>query len=254
MARRSKPPLQLPPAERATLDEALQRIKLQPGSLITGDLHQDLIDGRLQAWQHGIIVHATDRDGTVWYYKGRRGEMVTRERSEAAIFDTIEGVRSLVRRLNHKQFHDQVLSGLSLSFEYEEFWRPCERSYWETVTLREIKDERRWTCHVSKDHHSQGHFYVCRAELDRHYPAPQPQAEPQPSSTAPPKPKPKAARRGSAKQDMVLNIAKELYPDGYAGVNTGKLIKHIDSELRHRKLAVPGSRDTFLRALGRRKG
>jgi hypothetical protein len=176
---------------------------------------------------------------------------------------TIEAAREEARGL--KEFIESRVD-IFVSFECQEICELCKRSYWQTVTLTESKSESGWTCQVSdKSFRPQGLFYLRRADVDRYYPAPQPQAEPQPSSTAPPKPKPqpssmaprepkpKAARRGSDKQETVLNIAKELYPDGYAGVKTGKLIKHIGNELTKRKLPVP-KRDTFLRALGRREG
>src|SRR5215510_3712466 len=96
MARRPKPkpPLQLPSAEWSPINEALERIKLQPGTLLTGDLHQDLKDGRLQAARQYIVLRATDHDGTHLYFVGARKEgFVSPDMNEAAVCDTGEAAR-----------------------------------------------------------------------------------------------------------------------------------------------------------------
>ena len=140
MARRPKPPLQLPSAEWTPINEALERIKLQPGTLLTGDLHQDLKDGRLQAARQYIVLLATDRDGTHLYFVGARKndefikeEFVSPDRSKAAVCLTVEEAREAARTFKGlaKDF------GLSLAFEPLEIRELCERSYWETVTLKE---------------------------------------------------------------------------------------------------------------------
>src|SRR5262249_14169292 len=117
MAHQPKPPLQLPSAEWVPINDALERIKQQPGTLVTGDLHQDLKDGRLHAARQYIILRATDRDGTYLYlaYKeefDRPEELVSPDRSKATAFVTVENARKAVRI---KEFAEAV--GPSLSFK-----------------------------------------------------------------------------------------------------------------------------------------
>ena len=66
---------------------------------------------------------------------------------------------------------------------------------------------------------------------------------------AEPSPRPK----GSRAQDLIRLIVAENWSDGYEGVETGQIIKIVSPELEKRGIRVPG-RDTFLRALKRRKG
>jgi hypothetical protein len=66
---------------------------------------------------------------------------------------------------------------------------------------------------------------------------------------AEPSPRPK----GSRAQDLIRLIVAENWPDGCEGVETGQIIKIVSPVLEKRGIRVPG-RDTFLRALGRRKG
>jgi hypothetical protein len=191
MAQPPKPPLQLPSAEWVPINEALERIKQQPGTLLTGDLHQDLKDGRLQAARQYLILRATDRDGTHLYVAYKEEfvslkELVSPDRSKATIYETVEDARRTVRI---KQFAEAV--GPSLSFEPLEISELCEKSYWETVPLVERKNEDgKWTCHIYKSHgferFSEGFFYVRRAEIDLHYPEPRrPHAAERPEAKAP---------------------------------------------------------------------
>jgi hypothetical protein len=66
---------------------------------------------------------------------------------------------------------------------------------------------------------------------------------------AEPSPRPK----GSRAQDLIRLIVAEKWPDGCEGVETGQIIQIVSPVLEKRSTRVPG-RDTFLRALGRRKG
>jgi hypothetical protein len=64
---------------------------------------------------------------------------------------------------------------------------------------------------------------------------------------------PSPRRKGSRAQDLIRVIVAENWPDGCEGVETAQIIKSVSSELVKRGIRVP-ERDTFLRALGRRKG
>jgi hypothetical protein len=68
----------------------------------------------------------------------------------------------------------------------------------------------------------------------------------QPDSAAPRKKK-------SRKQWLIQQITAEEFPGGHDQIETGEIIKRVGDRLQRRRIRVPG-RDTFLRALGRRKG
>jgi hypothetical protein len=55
-------------------------------------------------------------------------------------------------------------------------------------------------------------------------------------------------------QRLIRRIADEKWPDGgWKDITTGQIMKVVGGVLKDRAIEVPG-RDTFLRALGRRKG
>jgi hypothetical protein len=58
--------------------------------------------------------------------------------------------------------------------------------------------------------------------------------------------------RGSRQQRLVQQIVAEEFPDGCEQIETGVIIHKVASRLERQGLPVP-KRDTFLRALGRRK-
>jgi hypothetical protein len=64
---------------------------------------------------------------------------------------------------------------------------------------------------------------------------------------------PPARHKGSRGQDLIKQIAGEIWPGGYKHVEPKDIIKGVGDELKRRRLSVP-KRDVFLRALGRRKG
>ena len=68
----------------------------------------------------------------------------------------------------------------------------------------------------------------------------------QPNSTAPRKKK-------SRKQRLIRQITAEEFPGGHDQIEIGEIIKRVGDRLQRQRIPVPG-RDTFLRALGRRKG
>jgi hypothetical protein len=250
------PKLQLPSAKWGPIDQGLQRIKDQPGTLLTGDLHQDLKDGRLKAARRYIVLRATDRNGTdLFFLRTRKEEFVSPDRSKAAIFDTVEGARKAARGLL-KQFAERL--GLSLSFEPQEICEVCERSYWETVTLEERKSDRKWTCHIYKGNpfqqFFQGFFYLHLAELDKHYPA----AGQHDDKQAAPSQKPERSQKTERSRTYVLirEIAADLYRNGYDHIEDKPLFKAIAVEAKKSRgvdLDPVRQRATFRRALGRRK-
>ena len=67
------------------------------------------------------------------------------------------------------------------------------------------------------------------------------------------RPEDKSRKRGSRKQEAIKQTASEKWPHGYESVETGEIIKAVGDSLKARGIPVP-KRDTFLRALGRRKG
>ena len=71
-------------------------------------------------------------------------------------------------------------------------------------------------------------------------------------TTAAPPPAPATKRRGSRQQRMIQQIAAEEFPDGCDQIETGEIIHKVANRLKRQSLPVP-KRDTFLRALGRRK-
>jgi hypothetical protein len=60
-------------------------------------------------------------------------------------------------------------------------------------------------------------------------------------------------RTGSRMQRSIRRIADEKWPDGWKDITTGQIMKDVGGVLKDRGIEVPG-RNTFLRALGRRKG
>jgi hypothetical protein len=68
----------------------------------------------------------------------------------------------------------------------------------------------------------------------------------QPDSAAPRKKK-------SRKQLLIQQITAEEFPGGHDQIESGEIIKRVGNRLQRLRIPVPG-RDTFLRALGRRKG
>jgi hypothetical protein len=65
-------------------------------------------------------------------------------------------------------------------------------------------------------------------------------------------PAPATKGRGSRQQRMIQQIVGEEFPDGYDQIETGVIIHKVADRLKRQRLLVP-KRDTFLRALGRRK-
>jgi hypothetical protein len=68
----------------------------------------------------------------------------------------------------------------------------------------------------------------------------------QPDSAAPRKKK-------SRKQWLIQQITAKEFPGGHDQIEIGEIIKRVGDRLQRQRIPVPG-RDTFLRALGRRKG
>jgi hypothetical protein len=58
--------------------------------------------------------------------------------------------------------------------------------------------------------------------------------------------------KGSPTQDAIRQIAAQEWPDGHAGIPIKHIIAGVSPKLRARGIPVP-ERDTWLRALGRRK-
>ena len=65
-------------------------------------------------------------------------------------------------------------------------------------------------------------------------------------------PAPATKGRGSRQQRVIQQIAAEEFPDGCDQIETGEIIHKVANRLKRQSLPVP-KRDTFLRALGRRK-
>jgi hypothetical protein len=62
----------------------------------------------------------------------------------------------------------------------------------------------------------------------------------------------KRQHKGSPTQDAIRQIAAQEWPDGHEGIPTKHIIASVSPKLRARGIPVP-KRDTWLRALGRRK-
>jgi hypothetical protein len=60
-------------------------------------------------------------------------------------------------------------------------------------------------------------------------------------------------RTGSRTQRAIRQIADETWPDGHDDIQIGDIVKIVGNVLKARGMRVP-ERDTFLRALGRRRG
>jgi len=63
----------------------------------------------------------------------------------------------------------------------------------------------------------------------------------------------KRQHKGSPTQDAIRQIAALGWPDGHEGIPIKHIIANVSPKLRARGIPVP-KRDTWLRALGRRKG
>jgi hypothetical protein len=72
-----------------------------------------------------------------------------------------------------------------------------------------------------------------------------------PRLAAPP-PAPATKGRGSRQQRMIQQIAAEEFPGGCDQIEIGVIIHRVGERLKRQRVPVPG-RDTFNRALGRRK-
>src|SRR6516225_6728086 len=62
----------------------------------------------------------------------------------------------------------------------------------------------------------------------------------------------KRQHKGSPTQDAIRQIAAQEWPDGHEGIPIKHIIAGVSPKLRARSIPVP-KRDTWLRALGRRK-
>lgn len=62
----------------------------------------------------------------------------------------------------------------------------------------------------------------------------------------------KRQHKGSPTQDAIRQIAAQEWPDGHVGIPIKHIIEGVSPKLRARSFPVP-KRDTWLRALGRRK-
>ena len=62
----------------------------------------------------------------------------------------------------------------------------------------------------------------------------------------------KRQHKGSPTQDAIRQIAAQEWPDGHEGIPIKHIIARVSPKLRGRGIPVP-KRDTWLRALGRRK-
>jgi hypothetical protein len=62
----------------------------------------------------------------------------------------------------------------------------------------------------------------------------------------------KRQHKGSPTQDAIRQIAAQEWPDGHEGIPIKHIIARVSPKLRARGIPVP-ERDTWLRALGRRK-
>jgi hypothetical protein len=58
---------------------------------------------------------------------------------------------------------------------------------------------------------------------------------------------------GSRVQALIRQIVNEKWPDGWEDITTGQIMKDVGEEFEKRGVRVP-ERNTFLRALARRKG
>jgi hypothetical protein len=154
------------------------------------------------------------------------------------------GSAELAVRDLHRDLRGGDLVGASRRIDYNPEQESCEvhnRSFWHDLEVRQADGHVRVQPSSYDPHHilSRGRvwFYVRRAELDRRYPH------------ALEKP----AKQGSLTQDLLKEIAAELWPSGYERVETKELIKEVGDELERRDIAPP-KRDVYLRAFGRRKG
>lgn len=60
-------------------------------------------------------------------------------------------------------------------------------------------------------------------------------------------------KKKSRKQWLIQQITAEEFRGGHDQIEIGEIIKRVGDRLQRQRIPVPG-RDTFLRALGRRKG
>jgi hypothetical protein len=90
-------------------------------------------------------------------------------------------------------------------------------------------------------------FSVRRLDVERHERLYFPMTA---AAASPPAPATKG--RGSRQQRMIQQIVAEEFPNGWDQIETGVIIQKVGNRLQRQRLAVP-KRDTFLRALDRRK-
>jgi hypothetical protein len=247
MTHEPKPPLQLSSTEWIPIDNALQCIRLHAETLAIHYLQRDVQDGRYPVARHGFVLRATDHDGDAnLFFRGQTTVegLVSREESEAFVFDTIEAANKAALRLNWlDEWRRQ------LSFEPKEICELCERSYLQTITLTESKNG---TCRVYMGSRPQGRFYVGLAEFERCYPAAGQHDEKQ----APPPQKPEHSQKTERSRALIREIAAELYPNGYDHIEDKPLFKDIADKAKKSRgidLDPVRQRATFRRALGRRK-
>ena len=90
-------------------------------------------------------------------------------------------------------------------------------------------------------------FFVCKPKFEKIWPKLAAPAAPRVRRT-----NDKRQHKGSPTQDAIRRIAAQGWPDGHEGIPIKHIIAGVSPKLRARGIPVP-ERDTWLRALGRRK-
>ena len=90
-------------------------------------------------------------------------------------------------------------------------------------------------------------FFVCKPKFEKIWPKLAAPAAPRVRRT-----NDKRQPKGSPTQDAIRQIAAQGWPDGHEGIPIKHIIAGVSPKLRARGIPVP-KRDTWLRALGRRK-
>jgi hypothetical protein len=123
-----------------------------------------------------------------------------------------------------------------------------ERAFWQQAEIdRPAPGSKQPRVRGAWDFLWQGswYFFVRRVELDEQYPVP---GVPAPSE-------PRKRKRRTRDQEVIWQLATELWPDGWDHLEPKDIVKRISDEVERRGLLPePPKRDKILRALGFRKG
>ena len=91
-------------------------------------------------------------------------------------------------------------------------------------------------------------FFVCKPKFEKIWPKLAAPAAPRVRRT-----NDKRQPKGSPTQDAIRQIAAQGWPDGHEGIPIKHIIARVSPKLRARGIPTVPKRDTWLRALGRRK-